>query len=59
MKNFDDLKSWRAYGSNEKVFDDHIATSIKLPTGENDVYIHFKSPKTSNGWMDFYIAMVY
>lgn len=53
MKNFNDLISWRAYGSNEKVFDDHIAKSIKLPTGENDVFIHFQSPKTSNGWMNF------
>ncbi|MFY4767489.1 hypothetical protein ACOTV5_02525 [Aliarcobacter butzleri] len=53
MKNFNDLESWAAYRNNGKIFDEHIATMTKLPTGENDVYIHFESPKTSNGWMDF------
>ena len=53
MKNFNDLKSWISYGQNSKIFDNHIAKVKRLPTGENDIYIHFESPTTSNGWMDF------
>lgn len=51
-KAYKDLKSWIEDG-NENVFDTHIAKRIDLPTDKNDCFIHFQSPNTSDGWMDF------
>jgi hypothetical protein len=53
MKNFSNLEQWIKYKNNKEIFDNHIATMTKLPTGKNDVYIHFEREDTSNGWMDF------
>lgn len=38
---------------NKDMFDKHVATVIKLPTGENDMYVKWKDPATSNGAMAF------
>lgn len=38
---------------NKDMFDKHIATVTKLPTGENDLYIKYRDPTTSNGAMEF------
>lgn len=38
---------------NKDMFEDHVATVTKLPTGSQDIYIKWKDPKTSNGAMEF------
>lgn len=38
---------------NKDMFDKHIATVTKLPTGENDICVSWKDPSTSNGAMMF------
>lgn len=53
MKNFSNLEQWIKYKNNKQIFDNHIATMTKLPTGKNDVYVHFEREDTSDGWMDF------
>jgi len=53
VKNFNNLESWIKYKNNKEIFNNHIATITKLPTGKNDVYINFKREDTNDGWMDF------
>lgn len=38
---------------NKDMFDKHIATVTKFPTGENDLCVRWKDPSTSNGAMMF------
>lgn len=38
---------------NKDMFDKHIATVTKLPTGENDLHVKWRNPTTSNGAMEF------
>lgn len=49
--NYKDLQEF--IDRNKDMFDKHIATVTKLPTGENDLYVKWREPTTSNGAMEF------